>query len=116
MATSNSISNNARWSRRVATVLAAVSVGSMLFLFIAGPTLYPDSELGLWLLALAILLPFMTLLALVIQVRRLMCASRSPKRSIGPLSRTALALLGPIGMAWAVFILTRAPTDEVAPE
>ncbi len=107
MATRDSREKSALRSRIAAVALAVVSVGSMLFLFLAGGRLYPESEAGIWLLALAVLLPFVTLLALVIQVRALAAAGGFRKRAVDPTTRLSMALLGPIGMAWAVFVLTR---------
>jgi len=88
----------------------------MLFLFLFERLLYPETELGIWLGAVAVLLPFITFLALVIQVLWLKYRIKTQKRSAGRLTETTLAALGPIGLAWAVFILTRSPHDDDDPD
>jgi len=84
-------------------VLTIISVGSFLFLFIAGFKLdFPDTEFGLWIRVPIVFLPFVTLFALAIQVWRLMVSAAKSKRSLDPMTRSFLLFLGPIGFLWAV--------------
>ncbi len=105
-------SDRAQRTRTVATVLTIISVGSFLFLFVAGFKLdFPDTEFGLWIRVPIVFLPFVTLFALAIQVWRLMVSAAKSKRSLDPMTRSFLLFLGPIGFLWAVFLLTRPPYD-----
>lgn len=54
-----------------------------------------------------VFVPFLSYLALAIQVRMLLRRSKDSLEAMPPLRRAILYFLGPFGFAWAVFELTR---------
>lgn len=95
-----------RRHRLVATVLATLILSTIAFLVVGGPRLLPESELGLWLGAAVIFLPFVSLLVLAFQVWYLARRQRGSDRALSPATRLLVSMLGPVGLAWAVFRFT----------